>query len=188
MEEIFTVFLQTRHSHSSVSPTTLQSTHCLHLPLSLHLILLSARPQKYFPDQAVIWSRLLWSLHHSYWAVGTGNKDEGKNEEEGEKSDGWNVGQWRCAWGSFSLRFPSVSLPPWATTKLAKKDEGWKCLSPTPAALQLTSRRRTELLMRSLSHDRRWTWCVMLTEADRSGSFQRTQWRHKLLYSCDRVV
>lgn len=39
--------------------------------------------------------------------------------------------------GKFLSLFPSARLHPWAKAKEAKRDEGRKCASPTPATLQL---------------------------------------------------
>lgn len=107
--ETFIVFLTHTPPPSIVFWTLLSPAPSIFLylvlPSSRSPVCLSSRV--FHPDQSAILSCLLWSLHHNYGAVGTGEIRDGKKRRV-EKSDRWNVGQWRCAWGSFSL---CVSLP-----------------------------------------------------------------------------
>lgn len=112
-------------------------------------------------------SRLLWSLHHNYGAVGTGGIRDEKNGRV-EKSDRWNVGQWRCAWGIFSLSLSvSLSLPGPQLKRLkrlgVKVPFSHTCLYPVRQNLQQSP------LLQSRSDDRRqcylWRWLPVTRRA-----------------------
>lgn len=75
------------------------------------------------PDQSGILSRLLWSLHHNYGAVGTGEIRDGKKRKSGKKRQMKCRSVEMCS-GQFLSLFLSVSLSPWATAKEAKRDRG----------------------------------------------------------------
>lgn len=90
------------------------------------------------PGQPGLPSRLLWSLHHNYRAVGTGETRDGGKKEEWKK---WQMkcrsvemcsGQFLSLSLAHSLSL-SLSLSPWAIAKEARRGE--RCLSPTPVSL-----------------------------------------------------
>lgn len=91
----------------------------------------------FHPDQSGILPCLLRSLHHNYGAVGSG---EIRDEKIGrvEKSDRWNVGQWRCARGSFSLRFSLLLSLPGPQLKRVKEIGGESASHPhLPLSMQM---------------------------------------------------
>lgn len=80
------LYIEVLTTHTPPYPTSFfHPPPCLSFTVSsfLHRFLVSAR--LLHPDQSGILSRLLWSLHHNYGAVGTG-----------EIRDGW-MGVW--GWG-----------------------------------------------------------------------------------------
>lgn len=118
----------------SSSSTLLSVWHCL-FSLSFSSFCLSSRV--FHPDQSGILPCLLRSLHHNYGAVGSG---EIRDEKIGrvEKSDRWNVGQWRCARGSFSLRFSLLLSLPGPQLKRVKEIGGESASHPhLPLSMQM---------------------------------------------------
>lgn len=82
--------------------------------LSRSPVCLSSRV--FHPDQSAILSRLLWSLHHNYGAVGMGEIRDEKKKKSGKKR------QMKCrsvemCLGQFLSLFLSVCLSPWARAK-----------------------------------------------------------------------
>lgn len=69
---------------SFISAPSLSVFHCRFFSLSLSSVCLSSRV--FHPDQSGILSRLLWSLHHNYGAVGTGEIRDDKKREEWKKA------------------------------------------------------------------------------------------------------
>lgn len=111
----------------SFQPPPLSVFHRLLLSLSLSSVCPSSGA--FHPDQSGILSRLLWSLHHNYGAVGTGEIREWKKRKSGKKR------QMKCRSvemrsGQFLSLFLSVSLSPWATAKEAKRDQGESASHP----------------------------------------------------------
>lgn len=142
----------------SISTPSLPVFHCLFFSLSLSSVCLSSRVLH--PDQSGILSRLLWSLHHNYGAVGTGEIRDGKKRKSGKKRQMKCRSVEMCS-GQFLSLFLSVSLSPWATAKEAKRDRGWKCLSPTPASLlpRTDGLKLRQCYLSENSNDRRcWAW------------------------------
>lgn len=157
--ETFIVFWSTNYP-PFISTSSLSVFHCLFFSLSLSSVCLSSRA--FHPDQSGILSRLLWSLHHNYGAVGTGEiRDEKKGRVE--KSDRWNVGQWRCARGSFSLCFSLFLSLPGPQLKRLKETGGESASHPhlphsylaqtDPSSYGVTSQKTT-----LMTDAQRWAW------------------------------
>lgn len=107
-----------------------------------------------FITLALVITSQLWSC----WYMGNKRR---KKRKSGKKRQMKCRSVEMCS-GQFLSVFLSVSLSPRATTKEAKRDRGWKCLSPTPASLLHRTdgqKLRQCYLSKNHSNDRRcWVW------------------------------
>lgn len=188
-DESFIVFWSANYTPSSILTLSLSVFHCLFFSSSLSSACLSSRVLH--PDQSGILSRLLWSLHHNYGVVGTGEiRDEKKGRVE--KSDRWNVGQWRCARGSFSLCFSlSLSLPGPQLKRL--KETGGEsashphlplfCLAQTDRSSDRVISLKTTLMTDAAGPDTNRVWQECLFSAQRRQKLPSTQaWHDQFLH------
>lgn len=146
----------------------------------------SSLPVWDFITLALVITSQLWSCWYRR------NKKWGKKKGRVEKSDRWNVGQWRCARGSFSLCFSlSLSLPGPQLKRL--KETGGEsashphlplfCLAQTDRSSDRVISQKTTLMTDAAGPDANRVWQECLFSAQRGQNFPSTQkWHDQFLH------